>query len=120
GDMPKRRWLITKTDLLVAQAIGYRLRPTSPFEPLTAKAKHEPKGTVGRPFQSTLAIRGGLPPYFCSVAEGKLPPGLAIDSFTGEVTGVPSEAGVFDVKVQVRDHPKSEGVIIPMRIEIGR
>jgi hypothetical protein len=120
GDMPKRRWPITKTDLLVAQAIGYRLRPTSAFEPLTAKAKHEPKGTVGRPFQSTLAIRGGLPPYFCSVAEGKLPPGLAIDSFTGEVTGVPSEAGVFDVKVQVRDHPKSEGVIIPMRIEIGR
>src|SRR5439155_26893058 len=33
GTMPARRWLITKLDLLVAQAIGYRLRETSPFMP---------------------------------------------------------------------------------------
>ena len=34
GDVPARRWTITKLDLLVAQAIGYTLRATSAFAPL--------------------------------------------------------------------------------------
>jgi hypothetical protein len=144
GDMPQRRWLITKSDLLVAQAIGYRLRKTSAFEPLTvrrfrggeapaephppareedrppAKADQELKGRVGRPCRVAIDIRGGLPPYYCSLAEGNLPPGLALDSFTGEVAGVPTEAGVFVVAVQVRDDPKSKGVRVPLRIEISK
>jgi hypothetical protein len=33
GQMPGGRWLITKLDLLYAQAIGYELRGTSAFKP---------------------------------------------------------------------------------------
>jgi hypothetical protein len=42
GQMPPRRWLITKLDLLAMQAIGYRLRPTSPFEPLAIQTDRLP------------------------------------------------------------------------------
>ncbi len=34
GNIPRKRWLITKLDLLCAQEVGYALRPSSAFTPL--------------------------------------------------------------------------------------
>ena len=46
GRMPRGRWLITKLDLLCALAIGYRLRATSAFAPLTLRTETLPEGSA--------------------------------------------------------------------------
>lgn len=57
---------------------------------------------VGEPYSDTLQVNGGLAPYSWSV-EGTLPPGLALDSGTGAITGTPLESGSFSFTVTVTD-----------------
>lgn len=107
GQMVDGRWLPTKGDLLFAQAIGYRLRPTSAFAPLTINTEEVPAGRVSAPYSARLRAAGGIPFYNWEVAGGqKLPPGLKLDSFTGELQGSPSRAGKFEFAVRVRDYQK--------------
>jgi subtilisin family serine protease len=46
---------------------------------------------------------GGLPGFTWTVSAGSLPPGLAINPNTGEISGTPSGAGAFTFTVQVAD-----------------
>jgi hypothetical protein len=105
GQMPRGRWLITKGDLLIAQAVGYRLRATSAFAPLTLESGTIPAGQVGAKYSTRLRASGGIPFYNWEiVGSKKLPPGLRLDSFSGEIQGVPSKAGTFEFTVRVRDY----------------
>jgi hypothetical protein len=104
GDVPARRWTITKLDLLVAQAIGYTLRPTSAFTPLTINTTALPRGTSGEFYSQTLAASGGIPFYEWTLSAGVLPAGLTLDSFTGEIRGTPKATGTFDFTVRLRDY----------------
>jgi hypothetical protein len=104
GDVPPRRWTITKLDLLVAQAIGYTLRPTSAFAPLAIGTTGLPRGAVGEYYAQTLAATGGVPFYEWTVSAGALPGGLTLDSFTGEISGHPTATGTFDFTVRLRDY----------------
>lgn len=71
---PKKRWMLTKFDLLVMQATGYELRDTTPFQPLTAlRTDHG------------IDISGGVPPYHVEIIYGHLPDGWSLDSWTGEI-----------------------------------
>jgi hypothetical protein len=103
GAMPQGRWLVTKLDLLSLQAAGYRLRDTSPFVPLSIGGEL-PDGTVDTPYDGGLAVSGGTPVYYWSVDDGELPDGLALDSYSGRITGVPAQAGIFDLTLRVRDY----------------
>src|SRR4029078_9736742 len=104
GDVPARRWTITKLDLLVAQAIGYTLRPTSAFTPLAIDTIALPRGTSGEFYSQTLAASGGIPFYEWTLSAGVLPAGLTLDSFTGEIRGTPKATGTFDFTVRLRDY----------------
>ena len=104
GDVPRRRWTITKLDLLVAQAIGYTLRPTSAFAPLAIDTAGLPRGAVADYYAQTLRASGGIPFYKWTVASGALPGGLALDSFTGAITGNPTAVGTFNFTVELRDY----------------
>ena len=104
GDMPARRWTITKLDLLVAQAIGYTLRPTSAFALLIIDTPALPRGAVNDYYSQTLTGRGGVPSYEWTVIAGALPGGLTLDSFTGEIRGMPTATGTFNFTVQLRDN----------------
>src|SRR5207248_1118879 len=81
------RSAITKTDLLCAQAVGYKLRDTSAFTPLALTTAELPAGRVGAAYSAGLRAAGGIPFYDWTVTAGALPPGLALDPFTGAVTG---------------------------------
>jgi hypothetical protein len=120
GDVPARRWTITKLDLLVAQAIGYTLRPTSAFIPVTIDTTALPRGALGEFYSQTLAAGGGIPFYEWTLSAGALPGGLTLDSFTGEIRGTPLATGTFNFTVRLRDYDSTttpETRALSIRIE---
>jgi hypothetical protein len=119
GRMPRGRWLITKLDLLCAQAIGYELRQTSPFTPLSLTVDKLPKGKIGVLYSAKLQASGGIP-FYCWEAIGQLPQGLSLNSFTGVINGMPAHSGVSEFTVRVRDYSEhGKGATKLFRVEIG-
>jgi hypothetical protein len=104
GEMPLGRWLITRTDLLAARAVGYEIRDTPALMPLVLRTERLPEGTVATAYSVKLKAEGGVPVYHWEVVTGELPEGLSLDSFTGEVHGQPRKEGEFAFTVQVRDY----------------
>ena len=104
GETPYGRWLITKLDLLVVQAVGYVLRDTSPFVPLSIADVELPEGRVTEPYSAALVVTGGIPAYHWTLEHGALPTGLVLDSFTGTISGVPTDSGTFEFTVRVCDY----------------
>jgi hypothetical protein len=67
--------------------------------PLVVNCAATNTGDVGLPFNSgPMNVSGGTPPYTYSIV-GTLPAGLTLNTSTGAVTGTPTAAGTFTVKV---------------------
>ena len=67
-----------------------------------------PQAVVGRAYEEAVHAVGGLRPYDFSLVEGKLPPGLELQS--GAIRGTPSATGQFTFTVQVSDANLSKTV----------
>ncbi len=83
-----------------------------------------PDGNVDEPYQAALDVGGGEPPVAFSRIEGAgdLPPGLTLAS-DGQITGTPTEPGVFAFVAHVVDNanradiqPLSIAVLAPKRL----
>jgi predicted hotdog family 3-hydroxylacyl-ACP dehydratase len=60
--------------------------------------------SVGASYSATLTATGGTGPYTFSLASGSsLPPGLALNSSTGTISGSPTTAGTYTFTTQVVD-----------------
>ncbi len=117
GDMPRKRWLITKADLLIARAAGYRLRETTPLMPLRAPRRYVAEAHVGRPMAERPLVSGGIPAYDARVVRGTLPDGVELDPFTGELRGAPTRPGRFRAGIEFRDNdPASPRVVCDLTI----
>ncbi|MGD0733388.1 MAG: putative Ig domain-containing protein, partial [Terracidiphilus sp.] len=67
--------------------------------PLTVTCGSASVGDVGVPFDSgPMTVTGGTAPYSFSIL-GVLPPGLTLNTSTGEVTGLATSAGSFTIQV---------------------
>jgi hypothetical protein len=122
GQVPLGRWLITRTDLLAARAVGYKLRSTAAaFVSLSIQTESLPAASTGRAYKASLKAEGGIPFYDWQVSKGTLPDGLSLNRFTGEVTGQARKVGKFEFTVLLRDYQKKgEGVSRELRIEVRR
>jgi len=111
GNIPRKRWTMTKIDLLCAQEVGYVLQPSSAFAPFLFPSNALPSAAVGIPFDCSFVASGGIPFYDYDITAGNLPSGLTLDSFSGALTGTPITNGVFNFTVRVRDyHESSSGL----------
>ena len=74
--------------------------------PLTIITSTLATGYVTAPYvyKQTLEARGGVPPYSgWTIANGILPPGLALNSSTGVISGTPVTAGNYPFTIQIKD-----------------
>ena len=60
-----------------------------------------PSGTVKHPYSATVMATGGTIPYVWSATS--LPAGVTINATTGVLSGTPTKAGTYNVRVSVRD-----------------
>ncbi len=66
---------------------------------LTLPCSSVTSGDVNVPFTSGVTASGGTTPYTYTIATGSLPSGLSLNSSTGAITGTPTQAGTFTIKV---------------------
>jgi hypothetical protein len=67
------------------------------FIPMIMSSEPFQPWTVNRPYEVPVGVVGGIPPYTLTVDKVfKAPPGLTFDGVNRVVTGVPTEAGVFN------------------------
>lgn len=58
---------------------------------------------VGVAYSASLSASGGTGSYTWSIGGGSLPPSVALDATTGQITGTPTAAGTYALTAQVRD-----------------
>ena len=73
------------------------------FEPVEVTTNFLPDGTIGVPYAHNLAASGGLPPYTWSVTSGVLPPGLSLNSATGEISGNATTENTYNFTVRATE-----------------
>jgi putative Ig domain-containing protein/ASPM-SPD-2-Hydin domain-containing protein len=71
--------------------------------PLQIAAPALPDAITQTPYAGALSATGGIAPYTWSITSGALPPGLNLNSSSGQITGTPRAAGTFTFMAQVTD-----------------
>jgi hypothetical protein len=62
------------------------------------------QGNTGASYSDSVAVAGGVPPLVFSTTSGSPPPGISLDSGTGQLSGQPTTAGLFPFTVVVTDN----------------
>jgi hypothetical protein len=91
-----------------AKALGYEDEPCPPQPQL--KVCH-PDAEVGKAYSLPIQGKGGCTPdsVVYSIVGGALPPGLSVSSSNALVSGIPTQAGVYQFWLQVSDIPQWQG-----------
>jgi Putative Ig domain len=91
-----------------AKALGFEDEPCPPMPQL--KVCH-PAAEVGKPYSLNIDGKGGCTPdsVVYTIPNGTLPPGLTLNAGNADVTGTPTQAGVYRFWLQVQDIPGYQG-----------
>jgi hypothetical protein len=92
---------VTVTDSLAATATkDLAIEITGPLGFLTESL---PGGTIASAYSQSLVTTGGLPAITFAVTAGALPPGLALNTTNGSLSGLPTLTGTFPFTVTALD-----------------
>lgn len=94
--------------------------PPGPLTILTSSPL--PAGTTGVPYDITLALSGGTPPYTWSLAPGSptLPTGLTLNPSTGNISGTPTAVVTRNTEFRLQDSTgQSVQKILSIRVNIA-
>lgn len=91
------------TGLFGQMSANVSLRVTDGSSPPAITSPSSIDAVAGAAFSYQLAVSAGSAPFTWSLASGALPPGLALSSNAGIISGTPAAAGSSTVTVQVTD-----------------
>jgi len=74
-----------------------------PAPPLSIVTTSLPNAAQGSLYNSPLAASGGVPPLTWAITAGALPPGISLNTTTGQISGTPTTQGAFPFTVKVTD-----------------
>ncbi|MDZ7343657.1 MAG: PQQ-dependent sugar dehydrogenase [candidate division KSB1 bacterium] len=78
--------------------------PFPPYAALEFRTTALPNSEIDIAYNTRIVVWGGLPPYQFSLVEGSLPPGMALHSASGQISGTPAAAGPYEFTIRVDDH----------------
>ena len=81
-----------------------------------------PNAISGWVYDQFLTAAGGIEPYTLSIVSGGLPPGLTLNSTTGEIHGIPASSGTFTFTAQAVDSSspaKSGSATLTLVVQAG-
>ncbi len=55
-------------------------------------------------YSDSVIVNGGTKPYTISIISGSLPDGLVLDPITGQISGVPTDTGLFEFEIEAEDN----------------
>src|SRR5487761_794094 len=73
----------------------------APAPPLAIATTSLTNAAQGSPYNFPLAASGGVPPLTWSTSAGSLPPGVSLNTTTGQLSGTPTAQGTFSFPVKV-------------------
>ncbi len=93
---------VTATDTATGCTIagGYTILICST---ITVNPATLPGGTVGSSYSQTVSAVGGTGPFTFAVTAGALPDGLLLNASTGDITGTPTVANLFNFTITATD-----------------
>jgi len=66
--------------------------------------------TIGSPYTATIQLTGGQgPPYTYTITAGSLPPGITINTSTGQLSGTATSPGSYTFEITVTDSKNGKG-----------
>jgi hypothetical protein len=89
--------------LLARQGLPTAIPPAVICPPITLSPLTLPAPAIGVAYSQTFTASGGIAPYTYVVATGSLPPGLALSSSSGVLSGIPTTSGTFTFSVLATD-----------------
>ena len=75
----------------------------APAPPLSILTTSLPNAAQGSLYNFPLAASGGVPPLTWAITVGALPPGVSLNTTTGQISGTPTVQGTFSFTVKVTD-----------------
>lgn len=81
-----------------------------------------PNASQGSPYGFPLAASGGVAPISWSITSGALPPGLALDPTSGQISGIPTTQGSFTFTPTATDSaipPQTATLVSPLSLSVG-
>jgi Putative Ig domain len=77
-----------------------------------------PNASIGRPYSAPIVVTGGTPPLEWKLIQGRLPPGISLQSTSGILSGSPTAPGNYNFTVTVFDTtPKTITANFTIRVE---
>ena len=88
---------------LVNAVVNQTFTLTVTLQRLSITTSALPPAFTGQVYSTTLARQGGTPPFKWSLASGKLPKGITLNTTTGVLSGTPAGSGTAKFMVKVTD-----------------